>query len=161
MTTVFETPCPLSLYSCPSLSFLPLSPLILYLSLLFLPPLPFSLLLCLPTPDAGLNNQLCALLTLCQCKLNLLHLSPSLSLSHFFSPVFLFSLPFRDYVVMRVSCLYGETFITSLFFCTHICVLSLSLALVLSLSHDVSSLFLLLVTLIRSLCEPELTCVLM
>lgn len=55
-------------------------------------------------------------------------LSVSLPLSFLF-PVFLFSLPFRDYVVMRVSCLYGETFITSLFFCTHICVLSLSLLL--------------------------------
>lgn len=44
---------------------------------------------------------------------------------------------------------------------SHLRSLSLSLALVLSLSHDVSSLFLLLVTLIRSLCEPELTCVLM
>ncbi len=83
---------------------------------------------------------------------------PTLRLSHFF-PVFFFSLPFRDYVVMRVSCLYGETFLTSLFFCSQICFLSL--ALVLSLSHVVPSLFLLLVTLIRSVCGPEMTCVLM
>lgn len=48
---------------------------------------------------------------------------PTLCLSYFY-PVFLFSLPFRYYMVMRVSCLYSETSLTSLFFCSHICSLS-------------------------------------
>ena len=87
---------------------------------------------------------------------------PTLRLSHF-SRVCLFSLPFRDYVVMRVSCLFGETSLTPLFLCSHICALSLSLScsLVLSLSGAVPSLYLLLVILIRSVCGPEMTCVLM
>lgn len=109
MTTVCETSCPLSLYSCPSLPFLPLSPLILCLSLLFLPPFPF-------TPPLPPNHRFKQLASSSADTSSMQIESPlTLRLSHFLA-VFLFSLPFRDYVVMRVSCLYSKTFLTSLSF---------------------------------------------
>lgn len=79
---------------------------------------------------------------------------PTLCLSHFYA-VSLFPLPFRYYMVMRVSCLYSETSLTLLFFCSHIC------SLLLLLSCAVRTLLLPLVTLIRSVYRAEMTCVLM
>lgn len=67
---------------------------------------------------------------------------PTLRLSHFF-PVFFFSLLCRDYVVMRVSCLYSETFLTSLSFALTFA-FSLSCSLMLSLSLSPPSFYMLL-----------------
>lgn len=138
----FRDPLP-CFYPCPF--FLPLTSLILCLSLLFLPPLVSS------SPLRCRFNQL-ALSTADTLSMQN-EFPPTLRLSHFLA-VFLFSLAFRNYVVMRVSCLSSETFLTLL-----------SLSLVLSLSHAVPSFCRPPVSLIRSVCGcvcgPEMTCVLM
>lgn len=155
---------PLALF----LSLLVVSPFSAPLTSNLVPPPPVSLAtlppflshhLHLPTPDAGFKQ---LALSAADTSSMQIQSPPTLRLSHF-SRICLFSLPFRDYVVMRVSCLFGETFLTPLFLCSHICALSLSLScsLPLSLSGAVPSLYLLLVILIRSVCGPEMTCVLM
>lgn len=145
MTSVFETSCPPSPHSCPSLSLLALpslalSPLILSFTLLFLPPPPpLSVLLRRPTPGASFKQPALSAADTSSMQIE----SPPASLSHS-SPVLLFSLPFRYYVVMRVSCLYSETSLTLPFFCFHICALPrvLSCCRSLVLSSPSSSLLL-------------------
>lgn len=128
----FSTLLSVSLFALPSLA---LSPLILSFTLLFLPPPPPPPPLCVllrrPTPGASFKQPALSAADTSSMQIE----SPPASLSHSF-PVLLFSLPFRYYVVMRVSCLYSETSLTLPFFCFHICslphVLSCCRSLVLS-----------------------------
>lgn len=137
MTTVFETSCPLPLSSCPSLPFsVPLTS-----NLLPRPPAPSSpplLLFCPPLPPSPRCRFKQLALSAADTSSMQIESPPTLCLPHFLAVV-LFSLPLRDYVVMRVSCLCGETFPTPLSFALTF-PFSLLCAPMLLLSHAVPSL---------------------
>lgn len=119
MTTVFQTFCPFSLYSCLSLPSLPLSTS----NLVPHPSVTSSLLPFLRCPTAHADS-----------NTSLEHRLPFVSANQIFpklsslSCLSLFSLCVRDYVVMRVSCLQSKAFLTLLL------LLSLSLSHVVTLS---------------------------
>lgn len=158
MTTVFKTSCPLSLFSCLSFPF----PAPLTSNRVPQPPVSPTTPSLSPLPQTHHPRRKFKQLALSSADTSSMQIEspPTLRLSHFF-PVSRsrFPLPFRDYVVMRMSCLYSRTLLTSLSFALALVSLALSCTHPCCHSCAVLSILLPIVTLIRSECGPHMNLV--